>query len=139
MPSKYTEEQRDALADIQEAGGVFVITHTPEVQDTTQPGRPWRKVNATPAVASVHGVLTAYKKTSESQGYTAGSEDAKAILPGDMQLLVAAIEPALLARSLVPTPRDTIVGPDGQQYVIMTVNSVAPDGVAILYKLHVRK
>lgn len=139
MPSKYTEEQRDALADIQEAGGLFVITHTGEEPDPTQPGRPWRKVTAAPIVATVHGVLTAYKKTSESQGYTAGSEDAKFVLPGDMQLLVAAIEPELLAGALLPMPRDTIIGPDGQQYVIMTRTDVAPDGIPILHKLHVRK
>lgn len=139
MPSKYTEDQLGALEDITEAGGVFTLTHTPEVPDPDAQNMPWRKLPGNPTVASVHGVLTEYKQTAESQGFTAGSEDAKAILPGDMLLLVAAIDPGLVTAAIKPMPRDTLLAPDGQEYTVMTRNEVAPDGIAILYKLRVRK
>lgn len=131
----YSAERADAYEDIKEAGGQFSIFHMSET--TPDPDKPWRTQTAGVANVTVYGVLTLYKKTSESQGYTAGSEDAKAVLPGDMLLLVAAADPAL---TFTPAPRDTVLNTvDNQTYVIMSIESVAPDGIAILHKLQVRK
>lgn len=130
----YSAERAGAYEDIRAAGGLFTATHVAET--IPDPDKPWRKAAASGATATFYGLLTLYKKTSESQGYTAGSEDAKAILPGDMMLLVAGADPGL---TFNPVPRDTVVGPDGQSYVIMSIESVAPDGIAILHKMQVRK
>ena len=130
----YTEERADAVADIQEAGGVFTLSRT----ETTipDPDKPWRKTADAPDTCTPHAVLTYYRKTIESQGYTAGSEDSRAILPGDMLMLIAAADPGLL---FPPAPRHVLTGVDGQKYVVISVETVGPDGTPILYRVQVRK
>jgi len=133
----YSLEIADAAADIQEAGGVFTLEH--EVETTPDPSKPWRRDATSAPALTFYGVLTYYRKTIESQGYTAGSEDSRAILPGDMLLLVAAGDANLAGQVNPIKPRDKVTGVDGQAYVVISVETVAPDGVAILYRVQVRK
>jgi len=130
----YTQERADAYADILEAGGVFTLASV--VATTPDLGRPWRTEQASVPQCTPHGVLTYYRKTIESQGFTAGSEDTRAILPGDMLILIAAADPQLL---FPPAPRQTLTGVDGQVYRVINVETVGPDGTPILYRVQVRK
>lgn len=130
----YTAERADAVADIQEAGGPFTLSRIGTT--TPDPDKPWRTVADAPDTCTPYAVLTYYRKTIESQGFTAGSEDTRAILPGDMLMLIAAADPALL---FPPVPRQTLTGVDGEVYRVINVETVGPDGTPILYRVQVRK
>jgi hypothetical protein len=130
----YSQDRADAYADILEAGGLFQLFR--ENVDAPDPDKPWRKETVSAASGTISGVLTYYRKTLESQGFTAGSEDTRAIMPGDMLMLVAAEDPGL---PFVPAPRDILEGVDGERYVVISIETVAPDGIPILYRVQVRK
>lgn len=130
----YTAERADAVADIQEAGGVFTLSRIGV--SVPDPDKPWRTVVDSTDTCSPYGVLTYYRKTIESQGFTAGSEDTRAILPGDMLMLIAAADPEL---TFAPAPRQTLTGVDGEVYRVINVETVGPDGTPILYRVQVRK
>lgn len=130
----YTEERADAVADIREAGGVFTLSRIGV--SVPDPDKPWRTTADVPDTCTPYGLLTYYRKTIESQGFTAGSEDTRAILPGDMLMLIAAADPEL---TFAPAPRQTLTGVDGEVYRVINVETVGPDGTPILYRVQVRK
>ena len=130
----YSEEIADAIEDIRDAGVLCTFERTSEV--IPDAAKPWRKSDGAPVTCQAHGVLTEYKKSQQSQGFTAGSEDSRDILPGDLILLVAGGDPGLTFR---PAPRDYVTVPNAGKFGVVDTFSVAPAGEDILLKLWIRK
>ena len=78
-----------------------------------------------------------FKKSQQSQGFTAGSEDTKHVLPGDMVVYLAAGNADV---TFEPAARDIVETPGGHgRYNVVDNMILAPNGTPILYKLWVRK
>lgn len=130
----YSEEINDAIEMIEEFGGAFTVTRPQQV--VPDPDEPWRRTPGVDQEFTVTGVMLEFKKTQQSQGFTAGSEDSKFILPGDMVVYIAAGDPRV---TFPPMPRDEVLTPRGGTYGVVDNLMLAPNGDAILYKLWVRK
>lgn len=134
----YTDDIATAVEMIEEAGGLFKFEHfTPEVADLT---KPWRTepnlVIPTPSFEAL-AVMLNFKTSQQSAGFTAGSEDTKFVLPGDMIVYLAAGSSSV---SFVPTARDVVTVPNTlERFGVVDNITLAPDGTPILYKLWVRK
>lgn len=131
----YSEEIQDAIDAIEEFGGDFTFErHVPTIPDAS---KPWRKDPAAPGTFTCKGVMLEFKKSQQSAGFTAGSEDSKFVLPGDMIVYVAAGNPLV---TFTPAARDIVVAPNGKgRYGVVDNITLAPDGTDILYKLWIRK
>lgn len=136
----YSEEIADAVEMIEEFGGSFRFERwTP---DTLDPNKPWQKTAARiNPTFNVTAVMLEFKKSQQSAGFTAGSEDTKFVLPGDMIVYVAAGSIDLSdSEQFVPSARDIVEAPNGHgRYNVVDNITLAPNGDAILYKLWVRK
>lgn len=132
----YSEEIQDAIEMIEEFGGSFTFVRENPV--TSDPAKPWRKSeDPTPPTFVATAVMLEFKKSQQSQGFTAGSEDSKAVLPGDMVVYLAAGNPDVTFR---PEARDYMTTPNGHgKYGVVDNITLAPNGDEILYKLWVRK
>lgn len=132
----YSEEMQDAIEMIEEFGGAFTFTReTPVAAD---PAKPWRKdADPAPATFNATAVMLEFKKSQQSAGFTAGSEDSRAVLPGDMVIYLAAANPDV---TFSPQARDFVTTPNGHgKYGVVDNITLAPNGDEILYKLWVRK
>lgn len=134
----YSEEIADAVEAIEEAGGSFTFERSEQFID--DPDKPWIKTpGRVPDSYTAIALMLEFRKTQQSQGFTAGSEDAKAILPGDMIVYLAAGSVAAADQGFKPLPRDIVVTPQGERYGVVDNITLAPNGQEILYKLWVRK
>lgn len=131
----YSEEIADAIEMIEEFGGPFTFDRLNPV--AADPSKPWRKDAGVPGMFNATAVMLEFKKSQQSQGFTAGSEDTRVVLPGDMVVYLAAGNAAL---TFVPQARDLVTAPNGHGvYGVVDNITLAPNGDPILYKLWVRK
>lgn len=130
----YSEEIQDAIEMIEEFGGTFTVSrNSPSASD---PEKPWRKDTPSDEHFTATAVMLEFRKSQQSQGFTAGSEDSSHVLPGDMVVYIAAGNPDV---TFEPTARDVVDTPGHGRYGVVDNLILAPNGDAILYKLWVRK
>ena len=134
----FSKQVTSALNAIAKKGGDVTISRTP--QTIPDANKPWRKTPAPVNEYTVKGVTLEFKRTFESQGFTAGSEDSTAILPGDMKVLIAYKAVADAANSFPIEPGHFVNTALGK-FVVIAPHLLAPDAGAtpILYTLPVRK
>lgn len=131
----YAEEIADAIEMLNEFGGEFTIEREQETIPDTE--KPWRGAEDAPLAFTTTAVMLEFKKSQQSQGFTAGSEDTAFVLPSDMVVYIAAGDERV---TFEPTARDIVVTPNGRgRYGVVDNLILAPNGVAILYKLWIRR
>lgn len=134
----FSRQIASALRLIEKNGGDVTISRS--LQTTPDIDRPWRKQPAAANEYTVKGVTLEFKRTFESQGFTAGSEDSKAILPGDMKVLIA-YQSVTNAANSFPIEPGHFVNCSLGKFIVVAPFLLAPDAGAspILYSLQVRK
>lgn len=127
-----------ALRLIERSGGDVTISKTG--QTVSDINKPWRTTPQTPVSYTVKGVTLEFKRTFESQGFTAGAEDTNAILPGDMKVLIAYQSITNSSNSFQIEPGHFVNTSLGK-FIVVTPFLLAPDAgeTPILYSLQVRK
>ena len=133
----FSRQVATALRLIEKSGGDVTVSRTPQTIPDAQ--KPWRKQPAAANGYTVKGVTLEFKRTFESQGFTAGSEDSKAILPGDMKILIA--YQSITDASGFDIEPGHFVNTSLGKFIVITPYLLAPDAgeTPILYSLQVRK
>lgn len=128
-----------ALRLVEKNGGDVTVSRV-EQQVPSDPQKPWRTDPAAPEQYTVKGVTLEFKRTFESQGFTAGSEDTQAILPGDMKVLIA-YQSVTNAAGSFPIAPGHFVNTALGKFIVITPFLLAPDAgeTPILYSLQVRR
>lgn len=135
----FSRQIATALRLIERNGGDVIVSRTD--QSVPDANKPWRTSPATPVKQyTVRGVTLEFKRTFESQGFTAGSEDSKAILPGDMKVLIAYQSRLNATDGFDIVPGDFIQTGLGK-FIVVAPFLLAPDSgdSPILYSLQVRR
>lgn len=134
----FSRQIASALRLIEKNGGDVTISRT--LQITPDVNKPWRKAPGPASAYTVKGVTLEFKRTFESQGFTAGSEDSKAILPGDMKILIA-YQSVTNAVNGFQIESGNFVNCALGKFIVVSSFLLAPDAGAspILYSLQVRK
>lgn len=134
----FSRQVATALRLIEKNGGDVTVSRVPQAA-TVDPAKPWRKEPQPANEYTVKGVTLEFKRTFESQGFTAGSEDSKAILPGDMKVLIA--YQSITDASGFDIEPGHFVNTSLGKFIVIAPYLLAPDSgeTPILYSLQVRK
>lgn len=134
MSFDYFESARDALATLVDFGGAepgVTLTRTPKAEYDRTTGK---TVAADPVVTLGVGLVFDYGLHASGTG-TVGSS---LIAAGDRQLYLASLT---VAGVEIPAPlkNDKCVAPDGVEYNVESVKTLAPAGVPVLYDVQLRR
>lgn len=121
------EDARQILIDFGGAEPGLVFTHKTAGAYNPATGTSASTTSTTTAI----GVVLPY-------GDGVAAREGSLIQRGDLQAFVAALD---LSGNPIPAPvkPDTCVAPDGKTYTVENVKATAPNGVAVLYEIQLRR
>lgn len=134
MSFDYFESAQDALATLIDFNGAepgVRLTRTPKAEYDKTLGK---TVSGAPVVTLGVGLVFDYGLHASGAGTVGGS----LIVAGDRQLYLAALTVDGVA---IPQPvkGDKALAPDGIEYNVENVKSLAPAGVPVLYDIQLRR